>query len=98
MSDTLPDLSAFELARIAGALDRAKSLHGDLTADVRARVFAAIDTPSRETWVAARSVVVHPFGFGGLATLWTLVARTTGDLDPKITPTREQIIAALVQA
>lgn len=93
MTEPAPDLTADELAMIADALDRAQNLHGDLSSEIRARVFAAVERPSRETWVAARSVVVHR---SSLASLWKIVADYTGDMSPEFTPTGRQIIDALV--
>lgn len=92
MTEHAPDLTTAELRLIADALDRAESLHGDLSADVRARVFAAIESPSRDTWLAARSVVVRRSSF---ASLWKIVADYTGDASAEFTPTGRQIIDAL---
>lgn len=88
------DLTAFELARIALALDAADNMHGPLAAEVRRRVFAAIEHPGRDTWLAARSCVV---GRRGFRTMWKLLSEHVGpDADDgAFIPSRRQIIDAL---
>lgn len=93
MPETTDDeLSLETLSAIARALDTADTMHGPLAQDSRARIFAAIETPGRDTWTAARSCIVGKRGF---RTLWNLVADHTGITDADFTPTRRHIIDAL---
>lgn len=74
---------------VATLLDRAANMFGSpIPADNRARIFAAIDNPTPETWRAARSSMVNP-----TITLWQ-AAIATG-LDTYAVPSPSDIIQAL---
>lgn len=51
-------------------LDALRNMLGPLGPDPRAHIWAALDRPGRDTWLAARSVVVGP---GPTHTLWQAV-------------------------
>lgn len=90
------DLTLETLSAIARALDAAANMHGPLAQEYRARIFNAIESPSRASWVDARSVIV---GRADWRTLWQLVAAHVGppaNAD-RFTPTRRQIIDALTR-
>lgn len=93
-ADESGEVTHAEFVAIADALDATDNMHGPLADDSRARIFAAIDQPGRDTWLAARSAVV---GRRGFRTLWQIVAKHVGKPaeSREFTPTRRQIINAL---
>lgn len=88
------DLTSVELLTIVDALDGASNMWGGLRPDLRARLFAAIDEPSRETWVDARSIILDGESW---MTLWQSVVSVVGGKATRdeFTPSRDQIVAAL---
>lgn len=84
--ETLPHPT---LSRIADALDRCGNLLGQpIGAEQRARIFNAVESPTRENWADARSVIVV-----GTTTLWQSVVST--GVEAHDVPTGEQILTAL---
>jgi hypothetical protein len=66
---------------------------------LRLRVLAAVNNPTRETWLNARSIVVAPqMGYVG-QTLWQCVqAMAMTEFPDERVPTRAQIVAGLCYA
>ncbi|MEH0110543.1 hypothetical protein V6N00_12605 [Tersicoccus sp. MR15.9] len=81
------------LLALTDMLDEATDVAGDrLSADARARIFAAVDTGTAEHWKAARSAVVA----APMTTLWQAVV-AVGCPETAV-PTRAQILLGLEHA
>jgi hypothetical protein len=81
-------MSESELLHVASLLDSAVNMfHAPINRERRAAIFAAIDSPSMETWKAARATLITPG-----RTLWqaTAAAGMAGEF-----PTAAEIIHAL---
>lgn len=89
-----------QMLALMGDLDEGTNLFGPLSAEVRARLFAVVDTPTQDTWGNAYSVIVTA---EGMTTLWqALLAHTDYAVQSKpldgdwpAVPTREQLLTAL---
>jgi hypothetical protein len=92
MSTPTDPLTGTQLDQVADFLDACRNMNGGLPADIRARIFAAIDTPSDSTWLQARSVIIAEKG----TTLWQ--AAITAGVYPEATPHRRDIIRAIADA
>ena len=87
--ETIADFRAHQAIRLAARCTN--SLGRDLGIDAQVRLVKAIRHPSRETWLAARTVLVRP----GL-NLGAVVERHVGRSDE--IPDPDTILRALVQA
>lgn len=63
------------LLALMGALDAGTNMHGALSPELRARIYAAVNAPSQHTWDAAYSIEIS--AVGGCATLWQAVLKHT---------------------
>lgn len=90
---TAPDITTTDQRHLMATLDLVANLNGSLTADSRARIFAAAADGTHQAWVASRSAILNA---ATMETLWQAVARTQGVAqDACDTPERHHIIAAL---
>lgn len=86
--------------QLMSSLDAAMNKHGHLSAELRARIYAAIANPTPQTWADARTVIIVDDGGVGI-TLWQAVKEHTsyvnhpGDVTP---PTSDQLRTALAAA
>lgn len=89
--------------KLMTALDAGSNLFGSLSPDVRARIYAAAENPSQETWSDAHSVILDRESW---MTLWQAVLRFTSyDVTSKpcdgpwpVVPTGQQIVLAVREA
>lgn len=93
MSNPTKPMHGNQLTEVANLLDKCRNMHGELPADVRARIFAAIDTPSDASWLNARTIIVAQ---NPDTTLWQAVI--TAGAFPEDTPTAGDIMWALTNA
>ena len=68
-------------------LDRGENMFGPLQDDIRARLFAAVETPNNDTWDAAYSILIGKDD-GWPITLWQALLKFT-DFDLTTGPTHE---------
>jgi hypothetical protein len=85
-------MATIDLLHVVTMLDRATNLFGHpLTEDCRARIFAAIEDPTEETWQDARSVLLNKD-----VTLWQ--ATIAAGMDAYAIPSAYDIIRGLEHA
>jgi hypothetical protein len=97
-------MNEHELLSLMSALDQGTNMFGHLKPEIRARLFAAVDNPTDETWTDAHGIMVSD---GRFMTLWQACLRFTdypvrrGPVDGgrwESIPTRDQLVTALTRA